>query len=323
MDDFNVEAGPDVVTPDPSLEEHDSNVIEADTGDILASMAMDEELWAGGPTRATVEEFKKKYPTSDIRASLLANETGIIWRTLNRSEWRELNNLSRNVQDEEKREEILFQKIVLFPDCSDIASLDKLPAGVLPVVLKEFYLYAGFQPVADSLKLQPMDTSTLTEWRQISQKTWDICDTFAKAIDDDKRHLGDSTYWNKNAHFVGLIGEALVANVLKLPINLELIRGGDGKLDFQPPGDLLPIDVKTSTFLRDPHLKAHPNELKRDKLFVLVVVDLKQRKARICGSATSQELLKAQRVNYGYGLMCSLPEDMLTPGIPSVYIHNN
>ena len=138
-----------VLDPTP---ESDEIQLDANTP-ILDQLPMDEELWTDGPTRADVEKMKKEYPSSDIRATLMANESGILWRTLNRQEWRDLNALVRNVQDENKKEEILFQKICLYPDVSDAKAIDKLPAGVLPAVMQEFYLYSGFQPVADSIKL--------------------------------------------------------------------------------------------------------------------------------------------------------------------------
>ena len=151
---FDIPAGPDKVTPDPDKLEGQSDNIDADMqGPILEQLSMEEELWPGGPTRANVEEMKKKYPNSDVRASLMANETGVIWRTLNRAEWREMNNIVRNIPDEAKKEEVLFQKIVLFPDCSGPDAIDKLPAGILPAIMQEFYLYSGFQTVAESIKL--------------------------------------------------------------------------------------------------------------------------------------------------------------------------
>jgi hypothetical protein len=119
----------------------------------LETLDMDEQIFADGPTRTTVEEWKKQFPTSQVMATLLADGRGLVWRTLNRLEWKNIQNLTRNVQDADKREDIIFSKVVLFPDCKDQNTILNLPAGAVTTVMNEFYLYSGFQPVTESLRL--------------------------------------------------------------------------------------------------------------------------------------------------------------------------
>lgn len=153
-------------------------------------------------------------------------------------------------------------------------------------------------------------------WDAIPHDIWDKCRAFADAIDNLKKPWKASRYWNKDAHFVGLLGEAVVAEHYKLPMNMNLTIGGDGHADFNGV-----IDVKTSSYISDPHLKLTPQDIQRDMLFLLVAIDLPRRKYKICGSAHSK-LVKEQgtKINYGYGDMYCMKADQLSPGIPAVYI---
>lgn len=119
----------------------------------MSDLEPDEQIFAGGPTRAEIEAFKKQFPHSQVMATLLADSTGIVWRTFNRLEWKQIQALTRQIADPDKKEEIIFSKIVLFPNCSDQSSVLNLPAGAVTSVMNEFYLYSGFQPVTESLKL--------------------------------------------------------------------------------------------------------------------------------------------------------------------------
>jgi hypothetical protein len=119
----------------------------------LERLAMDEPVFAGGPTRAQIEAFKLKYPHSSILALLLADNRGLIYRTLTRAEWKGIQHTLRGQEDADKREEFIFSKIVLHPDCSNIEVVGTLPAGAVTSVMQEFYVYSGFQPIAESLKL--------------------------------------------------------------------------------------------------------------------------------------------------------------------------
>jgi hypothetical protein len=125
----------------------------AEATNVLDTLGDDEAIFLEGPTKAEVEQWKAQYPNTSVMATLLADGHGIVWRTVTRMEWRNIQNLVRKIEDTDKRDDILFSKIVLFPNCSDQQVVNSLPAGAITNVLNEFYLYAGFSGVAESLKL--------------------------------------------------------------------------------------------------------------------------------------------------------------------------
>ena len=125
----------------------------ATNGTVLDEMQLDEPLFDSGPSRREVEELKKKYPNSSIMCTLMPDGTGYIYRTLTRNEWRGLQTILRPMSDPDKKEELIFSKVVLHPNVADTTKIGDLPAGVVTTVLNEFYMSSGFQPVAESLKL--------------------------------------------------------------------------------------------------------------------------------------------------------------------------
>ena len=136
-----------------------AEVTPADTGapeppkEILDELEDDEALFMGGPTKKDVQLWKEQYPHAQIRATLLADGSGLIWRTLNRLEWKGVQHLVRATEDPDLREEVIFSKVVLFPDCKNTTVIGTLPAGALTAVMNEFYTFCGFSPVAESIRL--------------------------------------------------------------------------------------------------------------------------------------------------------------------------
>jgi hypothetical protein len=123
-------------------------------GSVLESLEPDEAICAGGPTRTEVEALKAKLaPGLRLMFTGLANNEGILWKTCNRGEWKALMNTVRNITDETAREDFIFAKIALFPDCSDHSRINLLPAGAVTTVMTEFYIHSGFQPVMETIAL--------------------------------------------------------------------------------------------------------------------------------------------------------------------------
>jgi hypothetical protein len=120
---------------------------------VLDSLELEEAIFTGGPTRSEIEAMKKQYPHADIMCSLLATGKGVVYRTMTRSEWKNIQQLVRSMDDPDQKEEVIFSKIVLFPNCQDRSVINNLPAGVVQNTLNEFYTYSGFTPVAESMKL--------------------------------------------------------------------------------------------------------------------------------------------------------------------------
>jgi hypothetical protein len=146
-------------------------------------------------------------------------------------------------------------------------------------------------------------------WRRISSSTWDRCRAFSDALDSKKRSYGSSRYWNGDSHFVGTIAESLVGSLIGCPPNFDIHAEGDGGSDFSC------TDVKSSTFLSDPHLKVSPWELKGND-FVLVVVDLPGKRARVAGWADDNMVRNGKSHDYGHGNRYILTERELIQGLP-------
>jgi hypothetical protein len=119
----------------------------------LNELEMDEPIFVGGPTRAEVEAMKKAHPHSAIYCLLMSGNTGVLYRTITRGEWKKIQAEIADVADVNEREERLFAKISLYPVIASQADIDSLPAGAINSVMQEFYTYCSFTPVAASLRL--------------------------------------------------------------------------------------------------------------------------------------------------------------------------
>lgn len=154
------------------------------------------------------------------------------------------------------------------------------------------------------------------DWRPISKDTWDRCWEFAEKIETLKRNWKVTSYFTYYSHFYGILGEALLSNMMGIPYNDKVTYKGDGHSDF-----LGFIDVKTSTFCSDPHLKVFPNELEDDKkIFTLVGLCLKTKKAKYFGYATTQMLKQAPTINYGKGIRYALTGNDLLKQVPNLEV---
>ncbi|MNP27516.1 hypothetical protein D3C76_1204320 [compost metagenome] len=105
----------------------------------------DEPLFPGGPLITDVNSWKKQFEV-DGHSIHLSEDIGgqnFIWRTLARTEYREIMNLPNT--DPLQREEIICEICVLFPYEYNFASMAAQKAGV-PAVLAEQILHeSGFR----------------------------------------------------------------------------------------------------------------------------------------------------------------------------------
>ena len=157
---------------------------------------------------------------------------------------------------------------------------------------------------------QPSVPMDFKAWRPISSDTWNRCRDFSNTLDLKKKSYKSSKYWNPDAHFIGTIAESLVGVLIGSHPNLDIQSAGDGGHDFKG------TDVKASTFIYDPELKITPKEFKGND-FVLVVVDLKRRRARVAGWANEEMVRNGEKKDYGHGERYVLTEKELRPGLPS------
>lgn len=141
---------------------------------------------------------------------------------------------------------------------------------------------------------------------------WDYLKWLATQRDKQKSEFQSSQYWNRSAHFIGLVGEFTFSLESGLPLDGSLRIDGDGGVDF-----LGGIQVKASTNAQDPTLK----EMTDPKggwsaYYVLVKVDLDRRWTRYLGWCLGSTLKNGNLENYGLGHRRVLRPGQLLSGMP-------
>ena len=135
---------------------------------------------------------------------------------------------------------------------------------------------------------------------------WEPLLDIAAARHGQKAAFASSNPWTKehNTHFVGLCGEAVVAIRTGLKVDRKLRLNGDPGFDFDEDG--VTYDAKAATFLADPDLKEFPDKEKWADVYILVAVDIPNRRGRVVAWATREQLEAAGLRDYGHGDMLSL-----------------
>jgi hypothetical protein len=144
---------------------------------------------------------------------------------------------------------------------------------------------------------------------------WDDIMRIATEREVQKFKLSSGRQLSKySTHLVGLIGEIVVAKESGMKFDDRLLLGGDDGHDFSSGGKT--VNVKTSCYHDDPHLKV----MKREKLpcdfYILVAADVPTKRAKLVGHATLADVTSSTVRSYGYGIVYSLTADKLTPGLP-------
>ena len=96
-------------------------------------------------------------------------------------------------------------------------------------------------------------------------------------------------------HFYGLLAEYVYGELTGQQVNFDLRSEGDGGCDFPD------TDVKGCTYWKDPWLKQPVDKPVRAKNYVLVGLDIENKKGYVVGYATDEELKKARVFNWGHG----------------------
>ena len=122
--------------------------------------------------------------------------------------------------------------------------------------------------------------------------------------------------WDKfPPHFIGLCGEKIFSLEFGLPMNEELIKTGDGGYDFIVNNKK--INVKTTIYWHDPHLKEMTDPKWWADYYFLVALDTQRKKGRLCGWASQKELQNATVKDYGYGSRLTIDyKDLHTGTLP-------
>ena len=104
-----------------------------------------------------------------------------------------------------------------------------------------------------------------------------------------------------------------------LRVDRKLRINGDPGFDFRVCDRT--YDVKTSTFLSDPHLKEFTDKNKWADVYILVALDFNKKRGRVVGWADFEQLMTAERHNYGYGERFCIPssrfEEWEQVGLPT------
>lgn len=147
---------------------------------------------------------------------------------------------------------------------------------------------------------------------------WPIIQAVGSQRDIQKKSYKTTKNWSNNStHQLGIIGELVLSYHTGLPVNFDLLYEGDGNLDFDIRGKT--VDVKSTQYWRDPHLKQYPNPKKWSDIYILVSIDLKMREGLLVGWASADEMKSAPLVNYGHGDQRSLPGSQLHAGLPDFF----
>tara|TARA_Y100000593_G_scaffold31842_1_gene62725 strand:- start:2779 stop:3243 length:465 start_codon:yes stop_codon:yes gene_type:complete len=127
--------------------------------------------------------------------------------------------------------------------------------------------------------------------------------------DRRKKNYQSADYRNDDSAAVGVAGEYVYALFTDSKVDLSYKPEGDGGMDF--PG----VDVKTSTFPSDPHLKLFEKDFSKPaERFVLVALCLQKRQARLVGWISKDDAKQvATRRDYGYGNVFSIGWQDLQP----------
>lgn len=155
-----------------------------------------------------------------------------------------------------------------------------------------------------------MRTAITNDWQPVDQRVLDELHAAADDRHTQKRAFASSRYWHQDSHFVGLTGEWLISAFTGRPFDITLRIEGDAGADF-------PLtDVKTSTFVSDPHLKQPTRPKRWVPNYVLCVFDPGSECVRLAGWATQDMLRDASVRDYGHGPNFHLPEAALLSGLP-------
>jgi hypothetical protein len=113
----------------------------------------EEEIFPGGPLVSEVNAWKKQFEVDGHTVNLSEFPTGevFVWRTLNRTEYREVMNLPNT--DAVQREEIICEICVLWPYNYNFREMAAQKAGLPAVLSQHIMRESGFAPISPPVRL--------------------------------------------------------------------------------------------------------------------------------------------------------------------------
>lgn len=148
---------------------------------------------------------------------------------------------------------------------------------------------------------------TQHDWVDLSPY-WDELLEAANKITDKKYGKSNAALPpnNYSANFEGFCAEKVYAIITNQKVNLSVLFGGDGGTDFTD------VDVKGTKYWNarlkgSPWLLVFMQRPVVAKIFVLVGLDLNNKRGYIAGWATKEEVLNSEVIDWGYGPRYSIP----------------
>lgn len=151
---------------------------------------------------------------------------------------------------------------------------------------------------------------------------WQHLHDVAMKREKQKKNFRSTQKWNKySPHFIGLCGEKVFSLIFGLSVNEDLIVTGDKGYDFLIDNNK--INVKTTIYWYDPHLKEVLKPKYWADYYFLVALDTKRKRGRLCGWASQEEVYNGYRQDYGYGTRLVVFNDELHKTILPVLTESN
>jgi hypothetical protein len=155
-----------------------------------------------------------------------------------------------------------------------------------------------------------------------ASRHWDKLKEIARQRDSQKSSYRSTKNWSagNSTHFLGLVAEYAFSLETSIMLDLSLNTVGDPGYDFLHQGRT--FDVKGTQYYLEPHLKQYPHPKTWVDFYMLAGINMEQRRVRIFGYATKEEMKSATMHDYGYGPQRVIKCHDLHPGMPEVLPSN-
>lgn len=150
----------------------------------------------------------------------------------------------------------------------------------------------------------------MAKYKVCLKSVFALAEELGNARDNQKRNYASSKMLTKRPHFIGALGELLFSLVVREPLDMRLLAGGDGGYDFTM------VNVKTSEEHKAKNLIDNI-ESKFDGWYVFVVVNIEEQYGFIQGYIRASEFkAKATITDFGHGPCLAMPIGELHPFAP-------
>ena len=145
----------------------------------------------------------------------------------------------------------------------------------------------------------------MSEWIDFSAD-WEPITEIARRWHENKGGSSAQRNYVKkyNTDFYGILGEYVVGMTMNWPVDFSVLPGSDSGWDFCIDG--VTYDVKASHW-EHPSLLEYPDKELAADIYILVHLDMDDRRGRIIGWASTEQLRSARLKDHGHGVRLSIP----------------